>query len=336
MSELRPYNCRAFFRDTFLSTAVAAGIAILSSSGTAMAEEGGSGHYLPGSMASFVDGVPLDETFIVRLNVLNYDGSISADRKLPIAGLSTLGAEANSWGYGLTMLWRPPLELGERWSYAMSTTIPYVTLRVTADVETEVAGSRTAIARRSSSVSGLGDILLMPLMLNFNVNPDFNINFRLTAYAPTGGYEVGRLANTGKNFWTLEPTVAFMYLGQKNGIEGSLFIGADFNQENPDTDYKSGTQFHFDSTLSQHFPFAGGVAGAGVTGYYYEQITGDSGAGATFGDFKAKTAGVGPVLSYSKKAGANDLIAELKWLHEVQTKNRLQGDTVFLKVLMKF
>ena len=36
--------------------------------GVAMAEEGGSGHYLPGSMASFIDGVPLKETFLMRAN----------------------------------------------------------------------------------------------------------------------------------------------------------------------------------------------------------------------------------------------------------------------------
>jgi hypothetical protein len=34
----------------------------------ALAEEGGSGHYLPGSMASFIDVVPPTETFLARLN----------------------------------------------------------------------------------------------------------------------------------------------------------------------------------------------------------------------------------------------------------------------------
>ena len=46
--------------------------------GSAAAEEGGSGHYLPGSMSSFADGVPLKEAFIVRANVVNYNGNINA------------------------------------------------------------------------------------------------------------------------------------------------------------------------------------------------------------------------------------------------------------------
>ena len=60
------------------------------------------------------------------------------------------------------------------------------------------------------------------------------------------------------------------------------------------------------------------------------------GDGATFGDFEAKTVGAGPVLSYVTKAGCNDLVAELKWLHEFDTERRLEGDTVFLKVMYKF
>ena len=189
---------------------------------------------------------------------------------------------------------------------------------------------------RSSSTNGLGDIVLMPLMLNYNVDPDFNVNFRIGAYAPTGNYQVGRLANTSKNFWTIEPILGLMYFGQKNAIEASVFIGADFNLENPDTNYKSGTQFHLDGTLAQHFPLFGGLAGAGLSAYYYKQLSGDSGSGATLGDFKGMSTGLGPVLSYVDKIGGHDTIVELKWLHEFDTQNRLKGDIVWLKAVFKF
>lgn len=313
---------------------VATAVALLPAVG--VAEEGGSGHYMPGSMASFIDSAPQKESFLMRLNVLDYSGSIGGDVPIPIAGRSAAGVDADSQGYGLTFVWRPPIELGERWSYAMTATIPYVVMEVEANVEIAPGGGGSRTVRVSDRVTGLGDIVLQPLMLNYHVNPDFNMNFRVTAYAPTGDYEVGRLANTGKNFWTVEPTLALMYFGQKNGIEASLFIGADFNEENSDTNYESGTQGHLDGTLAQHFPFAGGVAGVGVSGYYYEQLTADRGDGATFGDFEAKTVGAGPVISWITKAGCSDLIAELKWLHEFDTERRLEGDTVFLKVLYKF
>jgi hypothetical protein len=312
----------------------AAGLALFS--GTAAAEEGGSGHYLPGAIASFIDGVPLTETFLARLNVIRYKGSIGAQQPLPIAGVTTLGVDASSWGYGLTILWRPPVELGERWSYAMSATIPYLSMDVSAGANATLPSGAPGSIARSSSTNALGDIVLMPLMLNYNVNPDFNVNFRIGAYAPTGNYQVGRLANTGKNFWTIEPILGLMYFGQKNGIEASLFAGFDFNTENKDTHYKSGTQFHLDGTLAQHFPLSGGLAGVGVSAYYYKQLSGDSGSGATLGDFKGMSTGVGPVVSYVDKIGRHDTLVELKWLHEVETQNRLKGDIVWLKAVLKF
>jgi hypothetical protein len=295
------------------------------------AEEGGSGHYMPGSMSSFVDGVPAKETFITRYNLIYYNGSVGGSVPLPIGGRSTLGANATIWGHGLTLLWRPPIELGERWSYALSATVPFMWAEVSANV---TAGPITR--KITSNTGGLGDIVLMPLMLNYNVNSNLNVNFRTGIYAPTGDYEVGRLANTGKNFWTFEPTLGLMYFGVNNGREASVFVGADFNTENPDTHYQSGTQFHVDGTLAQHFPLFGGLAGVGVNGFWYDQITGDSGSGATFGDFEGSTTGVGPVASYVFKIGKVDMIAEAKWLHELDTTKRLEGNIVWFKLVAKF
>ena len=207
-------------------------------------------------------------------------------------------------------------------------------MEVEADVAEFADSSHTV--RRSDKENGLGDVIFMPIMLSQKINNDLNANYRLAFYAPTGDYEVGRLANTGKNFWTIEPTVAIMYFGQKNGIEASLFGGIDFNFENEDTDYKSGIQVHLDGTLAQHFPLWKGLAGAGVSGFWYQQISEDSGDGANLGDFKARAHGIGPVLSYAAKIAGKDIIAELKWLHEFENKNRIEGDTLFFKILAKF
>jgi hypothetical protein len=301
-----------------------------------LAEEGGSGHYMPGSISSFIDGTPASETFATRLNVVYYDGKAGAGERLPIGGLNTLNAEATSWALGLTLLWRPSLDLGERWSYAMSATIPFVWLDLTADVVVTGPGGNTTTISRSPSQSGLGDVVLMPVMLSYGVNKDVHFDFRLGVYAPSGNYQLGRLANTGKNFWTIEPTVGLQYLGQKNGREASLYFGTDFNSENSATNYKSGTQMHLDGTLAQHFPMFGGLAGVGLSAYYYDQVSGDSGSGATYGAFKAKTMGLGPAFSFVSKVGGKDTVLEAKWLHETDTKNRLQGDVAWLKVVVKW
>ena len=308
------------------------GLTTLALSSTCLvAEEGGSGHYLPGSMASFMDGVPTDPTFIIRMNYMNYQGSSSVP--LPKGGGGIIAnANATANALAATILWAPDwdLGLGDKWQFAMSTTIPLLNMDLSGSVNymgsgfIDMQGDKTA----------LGDIVLMPFMLNYNVNPDLNINTRLALYAPTGSYELGRLINNGKNFWTVEPTIGIVYFGQKNGREASLFFGADFNEENPDTNYKSGTQIHLDGTLAQHFPFAGGISGAGVTGYWYKQVTGDSGSGANFGDFKAKAAGWGPVISWMDMKGK--YIAEVKYLSDFENEKRLDGDTVWFKFITKF
>ncbi|OCH18955.1 MULTISPECIES: transporter [unclassified Aliivibrio] len=293
-------------------------------------EEGGSGHYMPGSMSSFVDGIPDSPSFIARLNVLTYEGKY--DKNLPIAGLNTADIDVKSQALGLTMVYRPNFEIGDNWSYAFGGTIPFVDIEVTASVET----SGQYGVKVTETDSGLGDIMLMPVMLNQIINPDLNVNYRVSVYAPTGDYQVGRLANTGKNFWTIEPTIAAIYVGKENGIEASIFAGMDFNTENKDTNYKSGIQAHIETTIAQHFPLFGGLAGVGATGFYYTQLTGDSGSGATYGDFKAKSVGAGPTISFVHSVGKTDILTELKWLHEFETKRRVQGDTIFLKAMAKF
>ena len=287
-------------------------------------------------MASFADSVPPAESFIARLNIASYEGSFSRTRPIPISGTRAVGLDSDIFAAGVSLLWRPPVDLGEKWSYAMSATIPYVWM----DVSGEIASNRPIgpplYISRSDSIDGIGDIVLMPLMLNYNVSPDFNVNFRAAAYAPTGSYETGRLANTGKNFWTIEPTLGLMYFGKKNGFEASVFIGYDWNEENDATNYQSGEQFHIDGTLAQHFPLAGGLIGVGVSGFYYDQMTGDTGSGAVLGDFKGRATGFGPVLSWVSKVGGSDMVAEIKWLHETDADRRLEGDYIWGKLLFKF
>jgi len=46
--------------------------------------------------------------------------------------------------------------------------------------------------------------------------------------------------------------------------------------------------------------------------------------------------GIGPVLSYITKIWGKDLVAEVKWLPELDVKNRLEGDYIWFKLGMAF
>jgi hypothetical protein len=48
-----------------------------------------------------------------------------------------------------------------------------------------------------------------------------------------------------------------------------------------------------------------------------------------------RTVGIGPVVSYAKIRGT-DLVAEVKWLPELEVNKRLKGDYVWFKLAVLF
>src|SRR4051812_9676610 len=291
----------------------------------ARAEEGGSGHYTPGANASFIDALPGRPGLALADFFLYYPAS--AGVQLPIGGQLAANLDATVFADTLVAVYQTPLGFVGG-SYAFGGVLPVVWLDLSGTV-TGSSGTRSA----SESTSGIGDILLYPLMLGWTaVGGDLKYDLRLGIYAPTGKYEVGALANVGKNYWTLEPTATVSFLSSKIGLEASAFVALDFNTTNNATDYHTGTQFHVDGTLAEHVPLLGGFVGLGASAFYYQQITGDSGSGATLGELKGRTIGVGPVASYAMKFTGAEGAIEVKWLPELETKNRLKGDYFWIKV----
>lgn len=200
-----------------------------------------------------------------------------------------------------------------------------------AELRAAKAGALPLQTRRvRDTTDGIGDITLHPFMLGWKaLDGDLKYDLRLGIYAPTGGYVQGQLANTGKNYWTFEPALMASYISHKIGTEVSGYFGADFSTENNDTHYQTGEVVHPDGTITQHLPIAGGV---GVTGFIYEQVSGDGGSGAQLGSFEGHTEGLGPVVSYVTKVAGHDLACEAKWMRELGTERRLEGDYVWFKV----
>ena len=309
----------------FLASAVA--FALLAS--VASAEEGGSGHYAPGATADFIDALPGKPAWVFADAFTYYHGD--ATPPIDFAGKTTLNAHATLYADSIFALYETPLTLLGG-NYAVGTVIPYVWLKVDANIKS----IGPINPKQSDSTSGLGDIELLPFMLGWTNALDMKYDVRLGIYTPTGAYEKGQLANAGRNYWTFEPALSFSWLSTKIGTEFTAFGGFDVNTENDATHYQSGTSFHLDGTVAQHLPLFGGFAGIGVEGFIYEQITADSGSGATLGSFEGHTYGVGPVASYAHKIGKVDFAGEVKWLPEVDVQKRLQGDYVWVKVGIVF
>lgn len=336
-SDLRPYDracvtqVETMNRKILLTPIICAFALVIAS----RAEEGGSAHYMPGAAASFIDAFPGKPGGIAVLNYFTYyDASASPSRSLPIGGLLTAGIDATVYADTVAAIYQAPWNvLGG--GLALGVAVPYVWLDVEGQAQRiRPNGTLGPVFNASDSAEGFGDITLYPFMLGWtNLVPDLKLDARLGIYAPTGDYEEGRLANVGKNYWTFEPGIMASWLSSKIGTEITLYTGIDFNTENDETDYTSGTSLHLDLTVAQHLPLLGGFIGVGANGFYYQQISGDSGSGARIGDFEGMTIGVGPVLSYVHPLGGKaQLLSEVKWLPELDTDDRLEGDYVWFKL----
>lgn len=300
---------------------------------TARAEEGGSGHYMPGASASFIDAFPGRTSLAVVPTYTYYEGSASASRQIPIIGGTALNLDATVNAVSVPLIYQTSLELFGG-HYAAGVVLPFARVETTGQLN--FANTNIPSGFRRDTTSGLGDIALLPFVVGWT-NGDLKYDVRMIVYAPTGDYDQNDLANVGKNYWTIEPVVSLSYISSKIGLEVSAFAGVDFNTKNDDTDYQTGTQFHLDLTVAQHLPLGKrGLVGFGANAFYYQQISGDSGSGAVLGDFEGRTLGVGPVLSYVTKMGTTDVIAEIKWLPELDVKHRMEGDYVWFKLAMLF
>jgi hypothetical protein len=144
---------------------------------------------------------------------------------------------------------------------------------------------------------------------------------------PIGPWEKGNPINISFHRWALDTTAALTYLNPKNGIELSGAAGFTFNAENQATNYKTGTEFHFEAAAMYH---ASHTLSLGLNGYAYEQITGDSGSGAVLGGFEGQVFGIGPALDYTFLVSKHPVVTNIRYFHEFGAKNRLEGDAGYI------
>jgi hypothetical protein len=301
------------------------------------AEEGGAGHYGIGSMASFIDTLPgVPGVWGIANFMTYYDGSAAKTLPLPKDGQFVFGMHARAYVDTPLALHETKAKLlGGDYGYGIG--IPFMKL----EVEGTVTGPGGNTYTQHDSATGLGDIVVYPLMLVWKKN-DLKYIAQFGVYVPTGAYEEGKLANLGKNYWTFEPAVAVSWISSKIGTEVTAYAGFDFNTRNNATDYLSGTSFHFDSTVAQHLPMGKDtVIGVGANIFYFRQITADDypipeglpePLRAKLGGFEGRVDGVGPEISLITKAGKVNVVAELKWLPDSNVEHRMRGDTVWLKI----
>jgi hypothetical protein len=148
-----------------------------------------------------------------------------------------------------------------------------------------------------------------------------------TGGIPVGDYNPGRLSNIGLGHGAIDFGGGYTYLNPTTGVEFSGVGGFTYNFKNPDTQYQSGIDFHFDWGVSQ---FLSKQVFVGFVGYAYQQITDDFGQPAALGGFRSRVLGIGPQIGYIFPIGANHAFLGLKGYGEFDAANRASGWNTWL------
>lgn len=291
---------------------------------TALATEGGSSYYFPGASTTFAPAIPPAPGFTMANQMLFYSGD---------AGKAVLGGQVRLdmkdkafYNYvGGFYTFDKPVFGNKKLQLGLAVPIGNNDLTVSASTAHHFAG-------RSDRHTALGDTVLTAALYW----KDGDCHYKLTesVFAPTGSYSTDNLINIGRNYWGFDTSLAMTWLNVKTGAEFSITPGIMFNTKNSATDYKSGNEFHVDFALNHHY-FKENLA-IGLQGYYYKQLSADSGSGARLGSFKGEAFGIGPAILWKPKAYKGDLVVVAKWLHDVHETNRLSGDYGQLTVGYKF
>lgn len=290
----------------------------------ATAAEGAVGFYLLGSTTTNAGILPPPGTYFIDYN---YYYSGSTNFTLDIAGLTVSGGvDANAYYNIAVPLWVAPGKvLGGNIGFLMLVPIGWK------DVKAGLVTPPIGGVSLQDDETNFGDIV-PGFMLGWH-HGNWHFKTHTLVNVPVGFWERGNLANIGFNRWAIDNAAAFTWLDPKIGLELSAMAGFTYNWENPATDYKTGTEFHLEYAAVQNFSkrFA-----LGVNGYFYDQVTGDSGAGASpiLGPFKGRVAAIGPVMNLNFQLGKIPVAANLKYFREFDVKNRLEGDAGYLQLTM--
>jgi hypothetical protein len=178
---------------------------------------------------------------------------------------------------------------------------------------------------REGDRTGVSDLTIVPIILGWHLS-NFHIIALNNVYVPVGDYNSSRILNTGLNRWAVEPMVSVTWLHPKIGTEVSAALGYTMNFRNYATKYQSGNELHLEWFAGQHFTKWLAV---GLAGYFYQQVTGDSGAGARLGAFQGQALAIGPCVTLNGMIAKRPIGLNLRYYDELSTTNRLNGQSFF-------
>lgn len=293
-------------------------VAMACASRAAIADQGGISFWLPGLFGSLV-ALPGEPGWSVTSLYIHTSVAASAGRDLILNGriVAGLTGSANLGAFGPTYIFATPVLGGQA-----SLSLLGVGGRSNAAISATLTGPRgnTISGSLSDSDAGFGDILPQgSLKWNLGVH---NLMTYVTGDIPVGKYNATRLANLGLGHGAVDGGGGYTFFDPATGHEFSAASGFTYNFTNESLNYQNGIDFHLDWGASQ---FLSKEVFAGAVGYFFNQITGDSGPGAKLGSFQSRVAGIGPQIGYLVPIGEAQGFIGLKGYKEFAAQSRALG-----------
>jgi hypothetical protein len=312
---------------------------VFSFAGISLADEGGVSFWLPGlygSLAAVPQAAPG-----WSLYTFNYYDNVSAGAAVAAARQVTIGGSTANVNLNLSAALHALVDI--QWiqpNYAFATPVFGGQLTVSlgefvgwqsANLAgtlsgTVLGGPSGAISGSiNSSVTGFSDMYpSAALKWNNGVN---NYMIYGTGDIPVGAYDSTRLANLGIGHGAVDGGAGYTYFNPATGREFSAVAGLTYNLENPSTNYQNGVDFHLDWGASQ---FLSKQIFIGPVGYFYDQLSCDSGSGDRVGCFESRVVGIGPQIGYLFPIGNMQGYLNLKAYGEFDAASRPSGWNAWL------
>lgn len=308
---------------TLRAATLVAAIALLPSE--AHASEGGASFYLLGSggpgaaLLPPIEGIFFDNTYY------HYHGEAKGERQFLVGGNLVAGLEATIDADFATIAWVPTKD------FAGGTLMVGGAFAVgRPDIQVEAVISGPGGGQVTISAEDNAWIIADPVLtaeVSWPVAKNTHLATSATLNIPIGHYREGELANLSFHRWILDLSTALTWHDAAAGWDLSGKAGVTFNGENDFTDYNTGTEFHLEGSVERLFSKQ---FSAGIQGYHFQQISGDSGEGARLGSFKGRVSALGVTAAYNFELGRLPVSLRGRLFKEFGEKNRLGNGTAIL------
>ena len=300
---------------------LAAALGVVLAPVATIADEGGSSVWYPGQFASFA-AVPGDPGFSLEGVFYFRKASATAGSNFSRGGGLLLGYDTTEQYLYLTpgYTFANPVLNGQLW------------LGITfsaGQAETSESGvligpeGNAFSAGNSDTATGISD--LYPMASLKWKKGSHNAMIYVMGIVPVAAYDPNRLAGVGLGHWAIDWGMGYTYM-PASPVEFSVTAGMTYNFINPTTQYQSGMDGHIDVGASYSFSDAFYV---GAVGYFFNQVSPDSGGPELLGGFQSRVAGAGPQVGWSLQFGRLATHFNVRGYKEFAADNRPEGWNVY-------